>query len=61
MKIRTTEAITLRSDPIALGAELDLDEITAQQLIAAGQAESAEATATVDGKKSVKTQHPDKE
>ncbi|MBN8461623.1 MAG: hypothetical protein J0M01_02220 [Dechloromonas sp.] len=39
MRIRLLEPITLRSEPLPAGAEIDPDDVTANQLIAAGQAE----------------------
>ena len=38
MRIRLKEPVTLRSEPLAAGAEIDTDDVTARQLIAAGQA-----------------------
>lgn len=38
MRIRLKESITLRSEPLPAGAEVDTDDLTAGQLIAAGQA-----------------------
>lgn len=57
VQIRLTQPVTLRSEPLPAGAELDVDAITAAQLIAAGQAE----TATVDGEKPAKTESTDQE
>lgn len=39
MRIRLIDSITLRSEPLSAGTEIDVDDLTAQQLIAAGQAE----------------------
>lgn len=38
-KVRITQTITLRSELITAGSEVETDAITCQQLIAAGQAE----------------------
>ena len=46
MRIRLTESITLRSEPLPAGAEIDTDDLTAQQLIAAGQAVAVDAPKT---------------
>ena len=56
MKVRFLEPVTLRSELIALGAELDLPDLDAQQLIAAGHAEAV--TVPVDPAKPEKTQSP---
>lgn len=56
MKIRLIEAITLRSELLATGTQVDVSDIDARQLIAAGHAEAV----TVDPKKPTKTT-PDKE
>lgn len=39
MRIRLLEPITLRSEPLPAGAEIDADDLTARQLIASGHAE----------------------
>ena len=44
MKVRLTESITLRSEPLAAGAEIDTDDTTALQLIAAGHAVAVATT-----------------
>ena len=43
MKVRLSEPVTLRSEPLAAGAEIDTDDVTARQLIAAGQAVAVDA------------------
>lgn len=53
MKVRLLEPVTLRSEPLLAGAEIDVDDITADQLIAAGH---AEAVAAVNTPKTQKTQ-----
>ena len=39
MRIRLLEPVTLRSEPLPAGAEIDADDLTARQMIAAGHAE----------------------
>lgn len=39
-KIRLTQTITLRSELLTAGTEVETDPITCQQLIVAGQAEA---------------------
>lgn len=51
MRIRLLEPITLRSEPLPAGAEIDADDLTARQLIASGHAEPV----AVDVEKSTKT------
>ena len=43
MKVQLIESVTLRSEPLPAGAVIDTDEITAGQLVASGQAETAPA------------------
>lgn len=51
MKIRLIETITLRSESLAAGAQVDASDIDASQLIAAGHAEAV----AVDAKKTTKS------
>ena len=51
MKIRLTQQIRLRSEELPAGAELDADEIDAQQLIQAGHAEAVPAPIVTPSKK----------
>ena len=51
MRIRLIEPVTLRSEPLMAGTVLDPDDLTAHQLIAAGQAEAV----AVDPKKPIKS------
>lgn len=46
-KIRLTQTITLRSELLTAGTEVETDAITCQQLIAAGQAEAIAPVAVV--------------
>lgn len=46
MRIRLKEPVTLRSEPLPAGAEVDTDELTAQQMIAAGHAVAVETQKT---------------
>ncbi len=46
MRIRLIESITLRSEPLPAGAEIDVSDLDAQQLIAAGHAEVVTAPKT---------------
>ena len=45
MKIRLLESIRLRSEELPFGAEIDIADSDAQQLIAAGHAEAVPAPA----------------
>ena len=45
MKIRLLESIRHRSEELPVGAEIDVSDSDAQQLIAAGHAEAAPAPA----------------
>ena len=51
MKVRLIEPITLRSEPLAAGAEIDVDDLTGRALLHAGHAEEV----TVDAKKTQKS------
>lgn len=51
MRIRLLEPITLRSESLPAGAEIDPDDLTARQLIAAGHARPV----AVDVKKPTKS------
>lgn len=50
MKIRLIEPITFRSEPLPAGREIDLSDLDAQQLIAAGHAEAIADVATAPAK-----------
>lgn len=50
MKIRLIESITLRSEPLQRGQQINLSDLDAQQLIAAGHAEAAADVATSPAK-----------
>ena len=50
MKIRLIEPITFRSAPLPAGREIDLSDLDAQQLIAAGHAEAIADVATSPAK-----------
>ena len=54
MRIRLIDSITLRSEPLSAGTEIDVDDLTGQQLIAAGQAEPTAAAGNVKPAKPTK-------
>lgn len=53
MKVRLKEAITLRSEYLPAGAEINEDPVTAAQLINEGQADAVTVSAEKPAKSSV--------